>query len=134
MDLIRFTTEKIIQIKGNNTIIWPSSIIFKDKSVYFLTNQKNIYIQNNYTNNYTNNSDDNSIFKLLRYDLGKKEYSYIKKCNSNSSSTLKTKIIISIFFLILIMIVLSFVFMGSGKQDEIIDKKNIKLISKKKNK
>ena len=134
VDLIRFTTKKIIQIKGNNTIIWPSSIIFKDKSVYFLTNQKNIYIQNNYTNNYTNNSDDNSIFKLLRYDLGKKEYSYIKKCNSNSSSTLKTKIIILIFFLILIMIVLSFVFMGSGKQDEIIDKKNIKLISKKKNK
>ena len=133
VDLIRFTTKKIIQIKGNNTIIWPSSIIFKDKSVYFLTNQKNIYIQNNYTNNYSNNSDDNSIFKLLRYDLGKKEYSYIKKCNSNSG-TLKTKIIIWILFLIIIMIVLSFVFMGSGKQDEIIDKKNIKLISKKKNK
>jgi len=133
VDLIRFTTKKIVQIKGNDTIIWPSSIIFKDTSVFFLTNQKNIYIQNNYTNNITNNNDVEYIFKLLRYDLGEKDYSYIKKCSSDEK-TFKTKLIVWILFSIIIMIVLSFVFIGSGKQDDIYDKKNLKLISKKKNK
>ena len=133
VDLIRFTTKKIVQIKGNDTIIWPSSIIFKDTSVFFLTNQKNIYIQNNYTNNITNNNDVEYIFKLLRYDLGEKDYSYIKKCSSDEK-TFKTKLIVWILFSIIIMIVLSFVFIGSGKQDDTYDKKNLKLISKKKNK
>ena len=136
VDLIRFTTKKIIQIKGNNTIKWPNSLTFKDNSVYFLSNQKNIYIQNNYINIYNNKNDDSSdeyYFKLLRYDLGEKDYSYIKKCTSNEKG-FKTTIIVWILFSIIIMIVLSFVFMGSGKQDEIYDKKNIKLISKKKEK
>ena len=117
-DLLRFNHRDFKSFDGNETTMWPDTLAMYDGYLYFVSNQLNNFPHNI---DYEHPKNKKYNFAILKFSVGNDD-SYIKGCSEFGNSWGVGTIIVFILFAIIILVVLSFVLMGSGAQEEVIDK------------
>lgn len=117
-DLENFDYKKFQYVNGDENTMWPDTLAFHNKSLYYISNQLNNFVADKI--DYKEPATGRDNFRIYKVDID--DNSYIYGCENSEFTWTLWNIIIWIIFAVLILIVLSFVLMSSHKQEETVDK------------
>ena len=119
-DLENFDYKKFQYVNGNLSTMWPDTLAFYNKSLYYISNQLNNFVSDPINIDFANPKTGRDNFRIYKVSID--DNSYIYGCINSGYTWTLWNIIIWIIFAVLILIVLSFVLMSSHKQEETVDK------------
>ena len=119
-DLENFDYKKFQYVNGNLSTMWPDTLAFYNKSLYYISNQLNNFVSDPINIDFDNPKTGRDNFRIYKVSID--DNSYIYGCINSGYTWTLWNIIIWIIFAVLILIVLSFVLMSSHKQEETVDK------------